>query len=343
MHSPALAQSLRAIAREGRRGFYEGAVAEDMVATLRALGGAHALEDFAGHRGQWVEPIAGAHAGLDLAEIPPNGHGVTALVILAILDRLGVKPDGPVTARRYHLLIEAARQAYRARDTFIADPEKADVPLAHLLSGALADELASRIDPDRRRADLGPVPPPPGSDTIYLSVVDRDGMAVSFINSVFWSFGSAIVSEKTGIALQNRGCGFVLSRGHRNVLAPAKRPLHTIIPAMATRNGEAEICFGVMGGAYQPVGHVTAFTNMVDFGLDPQAALDAPRCFFEGDSLVAEHGVPDDVAATLGAMGHAVVRPDEPLGGGQIIRIDRARGVLIGGSDPRKDGFVAGL
>ncbi len=339
---PQLARTLKAIAKHGRDAFYEGEVADDIVKTLKAAGSAMGAEDLARHKGQWVEPITSNYAGLDIAEIPPNGHGVTALIIMNILKRLKDRGAEAVSAQRYHLLLEAARLAYAVRDTFVADPEKADVPIGHLLSDNLADELASRIDPKKRRNELGPIPRPRTSDTIYLTVVDGDGLAVSFINSVYFSFGSAITTEKSGIWLQNRGLGFSLERGHPNVIAPGKRPLHTIIPGMALRNGKPEISFGVMGGAYQPVGHATAITNMLDYGLDSQAALDSPRAFFTPDGLALERGVPETVKRELEAMGHTCAWAEEPFGGGQIIAIDRKSGVLRGGSDPRKDGFAAG-
>lgn len=339
---PQLAKTLKAIAKHGRDAFYEGEVADDIVKTLNALGSAMSVEDLARHKGQWVEPITSNYGGLDVAEIPPNGHGVTALIIMNILKRLKDRGGEAVSAKRYHLLLEAARLAYAVRDAFVADPEKADVPISHLLSDKLADELASRIDPKKRRNELGPIPRPRTSDTIYLTVVDGDGLACSFINSVYFSFGSAITTKKTGIWLQNRGLGFSLERGHPNVIAPGKRPLHTIIPGMALRNGKPEISFGVMGGAYQPVGHATAITNMLDYGLDSQAALDAPRVFFDATGLSLERGVPETVKRDLEAMGHVCQWAEEPFGGGQIIAIDRKTGVLRGGSDPRKDGFAAG-
>jgi gamma-glutamyltranspeptidase/glutathione hydrolase len=340
---PQLARTLRAIAKHGRDAFYEGEIADDIVRTLNAGGSAMSAEDLARHKGQWVDPITADYGGLDIAEIPPNGHGVTALIIMSILKRLEDRGGEAVSAKRYHLLMEAARLAYAVRNTFVADPEKADVPIEHLLSDALADELAQRIDPRRRRDDLGPVPRPRRSDTIYLSVVDGDGLAVSFINSVYFSFGTGLTTEKTGIWLQNRGLGFSLERGHPNVIAPGKRPLHTIIPGMALRHGKPEIVFGVMGGHFQPVGHATAITNMLDHGLDAQAALDSPRVFFDPNGLALERGVPESVKRDLEGMGHTTVWAAEPFGGGQIIAIDRKTGVLRGGSDPRKDGFAAGL
>lgn len=339
---PSLAESLKAIAAGGTAAFYRGAIAADMVAELKRRGGTHELDDFAAHRSDWVTPITSNFGGLDIAEIPPNGHGVTALILLNILKRVAARGTEPFSAHRYHVQMEAARLAYAIRDAYVADPAKADVPVDFLLSDALADQLAARIDPERRRDDLGPVPRPKQSDTIYLSVVDRDGLAISFINSVYHSFGSGITTTKTGISLQNRGLGFSLMRGHPNAIAAGKRPLHTIIPGMALSGGEPEIVFGVMGGAFQPVGHAHVIANMLDYGLDPQAALDGPRVFFEDGGLMLESGVGETVARQLADMGHQVKRADEPFGGGQIIRIDRKRGVLIGGSDPRKDGFAAG-
>ena len=342
MRSPALAASLKLIAEQGPDAFYRGSLTDDMVATLRALGGAHTPEDFAAHRSDWVEPVTTPYRNFDIAEIPPNGHGITALILLGILRELGAPAADPDGAKRFHLLMESARLAYAVRDTYVADPRRAEVPVDFLLSAGLAKELAGRIDPKRRRDDLGPVPKPKGKDTIYLSVVDRDGLAISFINSIYFPFGSTITTEKTGIVLQNRGLGFSMQEGHPNAIAPGKRPLHTIIPGMALKGGEAEIVFGVMGGAFQPVGHATVMQNMLDYGLDPQSSLDAPRIFFEDGGLTAEKGVPEATKHELAAMGHTMKDADEPFGGGQIIRIDRERGVVIGGSDPRKDGFAAG-
>ncbi len=239
--------------------------------------------------------------------------------------------------------MEAARAAYAVRDRFVADPATGAVPVAHMLSDALASELASRISPDRRTADLGPVPEPKMSDTVYLAVAEDNGLAVSFINSTYQSFGSGIVTRKTGVNLQNRGYCFSLTRGHPNVIAPGKRPLHTIIPGLATRDRAPEVVFGVMGGDYQPLGHAHVLASMLEHGLDAQAALDLPRVFFDAKGLVLETGVPEAVAVQLAAMGHTIARAPEPFGGGQIIVYDRVAGVLKGASDPRKDGFAAGL
>ena len=343
MRFPALAETLKTIAKRGRDAFYSGEIAEDMVGDLRGLGGSHALDDFAAHRGEWVTPVSTGFSGLDIAEIPPNGHGITALVLLNILKHLPPRGADPLSAQRIHLLLEAARLAYAVRDRFVADPQTGHVPVEHMLSEGLARELAARIDPNRRTLDLGPIPNPNKSDTVYLAVAEASGLAVSFINSTYWSFGSGIVTRKTGVNLQNRGYCFNLTPGHPNVIAPGKRPLHTIIPGMAMRDGQPEIVFGVMGGDYQPLGHAHVLTSMLEHGLDAQAAVDLPRGFFDAQGLVLESGVPDAVAAKLADMGHPVARAPEPLGGGQIIVYDHQAGVLKGASDPRKDGFAAGL
>ena len=347
MRFPALAETFKAIASRGRDAFYSGAIAEDMVSELKALGGSHSLDDFAGHRGEWVNPIStsypAADGTLDVFELPPNGHGITALVLLNILKHLPSRGADPLSALRIHLTLEAARAAYAVRDRFVADPSTGAVPVDHMLSDDLARKLAARIDPRRRTENLGPVPEPKKSDTVYLAIAEDNGLAVSFINSTYQSFGSGIVTRMTGVNLQNRGHCFSLLRRHPNVIAPGKRPLHTIIPGLAARNGRPEIVFGVMGGDYQPLGHAHVLTSMLEHGLDAQAALDLPRVFFDAKGLVLENGVEEAVAYQLQAMGHAIAPAPEPFGGGQIIVYDHATGVLKGASDARKDGFAAGI
>jgi gamma-glutamyltranspeptidase/glutathione hydrolase len=343
MYFPALAATLRVIAEKGREGFYTGAVADDMVAELKALGGLHTAEDFANQMGSatYVDPISVTYKGIELLELPPNLHGIVALVLLKMLERLG--PLGPaVSVERYHTMMEAVRLVFAMRDTFVADPDKAKVPVDFMLSDAFADELVSRIDRRARKADLGQIPRPNGTDTIYMTVADENGMVVSFINSIFSGFGSGLASKKSGVTFHNRGQGFVLDPKHPNCIAPGKRPMHTLIPAMAMQDGKPWASFGVMGANFQPMGHVYVMTNMLDYGFDPQEALDQPRVFFEGQTLWCESTVPADVLEGLKAMGHPVaIRPD-PWGGGQIIKFDRANGTLIGASDPRKDGMAIG-
>jgi gamma-glutamyltranspeptidase/glutathione hydrolase len=341
MRFPALAETLRIIAREGRDGFYAGPVAEDIVGTLRPLGGLHTLDDFAAQQASYVEPISVAYRGVELWELPPSNQGIVALMVLKMLERTGLPPD-PVSVERYHLQLEAARLAFAMRDVFVADPDMADVPVAHLLSDAVIDGLAARVDANRRRDDLGPLPQPPGSDTVYFAIVDAQGMAVSFINSLYDDFGSGIVTEKTGITLHNRGKGFVTDPRHRNSIAPRKRPMHTLVPAMVMKGGEPHMVFGVMGAHFQPMGHAYMMTNVFHYGMDPQTAIDTPRVFFDGDTVLVEESVPEPVAAGLRALGHRVAARRMPWGGAQIVRIDREAGVLAGASDPRKDGCALG-
>jgi gamma-glutamyltranspeptidase/glutathione hydrolase len=341
MRFPALARTLRAIAKEGREGFYAGAVAEDIVAELSALGGLHTLDDFTAQRAGYVAPISVAYRGVELCELPPSNQGIVALMVLRMLERIGLPPD-PVSVERYHVQLEAARLAFAMRDTFVADPEMADVPVEHLLSDVVIDDLAARVDRRRRREDLGPLPQPPGSDTVYFAIVDENGMAVSFINSLYDDFGSGIVTSRTGVVLHNRGKGFVCDPKHRNCIGPRKRPMHTLVPAMVLKGGEPLMAFGVMGAHFQPMGHVYVMTNVFHYGMDPQEAIDAPRVFFDGDTVLVEESVPEPVVAGLKRLGHRAAARRMPWGGAQVVVIDRERGVLTGASDPRKDGCALG-
>jgi gamma-glutamyltranspeptidase/glutathione hydrolase len=341
MRFPALAETLRTVAKEGREGFYGGAVAEDMVGELGELGGLHTLEDFAAQRAGYVAPLSLAWRGVELWELPPSNQGIVALMLLRMLERIGLPAD-PVSAERYHVQLEAARLAFAARDTFVADPDMADVPVEHLLSDAVIDDLAGRVDRRRRSEVLGPLPQPPGSDTVYFAVVDESGMAVSFINSLYDAFGSGIVTRRSGIVMHNRGKGFVCDPAHRNCIAPRKRPMHTLVPAMVLKDGKPLMAFGVMGAHFQPMGHVYVMTNMFHYGMDPQEAIDAPRVFFEGDTVLVEESVPAAAVEGLSRLGHAVAVRGLPWGGAQIVHIDRDTGVLTGASDPRKDGCALG-
>jgi gamma-glutamyltranspeptidase/glutathione hydrolase len=344
---PQLAATLRAIARHGARAFYEGEIAADMVATLRARGGLHTEADFAAglDAPAFVEPIRIGWRGYEVWQCPPNGSGLIVLMLLGILGGWDPAPDGPLGVTRLHRHLEAARLAYRDRDAFIADPSQVAVPVGRLTDPAYLAALRGLIRDDRALRDLpraGEAELPAHRDTVYLCVVDRDGNACSLINSLFHSFGSGIVAERSGVMLQNRGLGFRLERGHPNCIAPFKRPLHTIIPGMLTKDGEAVMPFGVMGGHFQPMGQTLFLTNHIDYGLDVQEALDLPRLMAFGGKVEVEGGVPLTVLDQLARLGHEIERAAAPLGGGQAIRIDRARGCLIGGSDPRKDGCALG-
>ena len=339
---PLLAETLKALARDGRDAFYTGAIAEEVVAYLRGLGGLHTLDDFADHRSDYVTPIRTTYRGYEVVQIPPNGQGITVLLMLNILAGYPLGDLDPLGVERLHLEAEATRLAYRARDTLIGDPSQADVPVERLLSADYAERLRCQISPDRAMGDLGASNFPVHPDTVYLTVVDRDRNAVSFINSLFNSFGSGLVAPRSGFLLQNRGAGFVVAAGHANCIGPGKRPLHTIIPGMVQKDGRAVLSYGVMGGYYQPVGHTHLLTNIIDYGMDVQEGLDLARAFHVGGDLLLERGIGDAAAHGLAALGHRVGRNKYPHGGGQAIWIDWENGALIGGSEPRKDGIALG-
>jgi gamma-glutamyltranspeptidase/glutathione hydrolase len=340
MSYPALARTLRTIAEGGRDAFYTGPIAKDMVACLQKRGSLLTLEDFAATGSSWVEPISTEFAGTEVLELPPNGQGLAVLIALNILNHFGLKALDPQGSARRHLEIEAIKLAWELRNRHIADPEFADIPLDHLLSPKLSAKLAGMISQTNCldiRAAL------PSSDTVYLTVVDQNRMAVSFINSIYWSFGAGLVTPETGITFHNRGAGFVTTPGHPNCIGPAKRPLHTIIPAMTRKGGRIGMSFGVMGGNYQPMGHVTVLVNRLIYGMDPQEALDFPRCQPEDGNVLYECTMPPAVIRDLEALGHRIVPSPDPLGGGQIIDLTYQNGVLWGGSDHRKDGFALGF
>ena len=337
---PGNAEVLRRIADEGRDGFYSGEVAEDMCAALNAAGGVHSLEDFAATACTIGDPISGTYKGRELLEHPPNGQGVTAHLLLNILSHFDLAAMDPFGAERIHIEAEAAKLAYDARNRFLADADHM-TRLDHLQSPETAARLAALIDPKRAMVSAATLSEEVHRETIYITVVDRDRMAVSLIYSIFNSFGSGIASDKFGILFQNRGAGFTLAEGHPNEMAGGKRPMHTIIPGMLVEEGRVAMPFGVMGGQYQPNGHARVLTNMIDFGMDPQAALDAPRSFADGSKLRLERGHDEAVFAKLAEMGHEIEVPNAPIGGAQAIRIHQ-NGVLEGASDPRKDGCAIG-
>ena len=336
--APGQAEVLRRVARQGRTGFYAGEVAEDMVASLQALGGQHTLEDFAATSCTYDDPISGHYRGVDLVEHPPNGQGATAILMLNILSHFDLAAMEPFGAMRAHIEAEAAKLAYDARNRFIAETAPR---LDHMLAPETAARLAALIDPKRAMVAAAPMTEAVHKDTVYITVVDRDRMAVSLIYSIFWGFGSGLASQKFGINFQNRGAGFNLKAGHPNEAGGGKRPMHTIIPGMLRKDGKVIMPFGVMGGAYQPCGHARFVTNMVDFGLEAQAAIDAPRCFSGAEGMMMETGYAAQVRAELATMGHDVKLSPEPIGGAQSILIDDS-GILIGASDSRKDGCALG-
>ncbi|WP_163848378.1 gamma-glutamyltransferase family protein [Pseudooceanicola aestuarii] len=337
---PGQAEVLRRLAAMGPQAFYEGEVADDILSALQALGGPHTAADLANTRAEFTDPVQGHYQGLDVVEHPPNGQGATAILLLNILSQFDIAGMDPWGTARAHIEAEATKLAYDARNRLLSDPDYGD-GAAVMMDPATARDLAAQIDP---KGVLPPFPPASGAahkDTVYITVVDRDRMAVSLIYSVFHSFGSGIGTEKFGLSLQNRGTGFNLIPGHPNELAPGKRPVHTIIPGMIKQEGRVTMPFGVMGGAYQATGHARFVSNLIDFGLSPQQAIDAPRAFAADGQLQVERGYADKIRQELAELGHDVTIPDVPIGGAQAIRINDD-GMLEAGSDHRKDGCALG-
>ena len=345
MHrQPRLARTLQMVADNGREAFYTGDLAQDMVDYLQSLGGLHTMEDFSKSIGNYVKPISTEFRGHTVWECPPNGQGIIALLLLNIMS--GFKTDGidPNSAERLHQEIEAGRLAYQDRNVFVADPAGAEVPIEFLLSQAHAEDLRSHIDQNKGMDPLPPVSLPKHEDTVYITVVDKDRNACSFINTLFHNFGAGLMAPKSGVTFTNRTQGFVIEPGHRNCIAPGKRPMHTIIPGMVSKDGKVVMPFGVMGGHYQAFGHMQFLTKFFDFDKDIQEAQDMPRIFpLTGSRQVEVEGtVPQDTIEELRKLGHEPVRPAKPIGGSQAIWIDWDQGILTGGSEPRKDGCALG-
>ena len=338
---PLLGQRLREIARDGAEAFYLGRTAQSLVKRLNGLGGLHTLDDFAAglDGADYVTPISAAYRDHDILECPPNGHGLAALMIVNILSHFDFA--GMDEADRIHLHAEATKLAYHHRDALLCDPAAGATPVEELLSEAVAKTLVSRIDMGRAGAPAL-WSEPEHKDTVYLCVVDRDGNAISFINSIFHAFGSTRFDPETGIMLHSRGASFRLIEGHPNAIAPGKRPMHTIIPGMVRRDGQTIAPFGVMGGHYQAAGHAQFLSNRLDLGLDVQAAIDAPRSFAFDCVLEVEPTIKAAVIAELARRGHRISPRTSPMGGAQAIWIDHVRGVLCAGSDGRKDGVALG-
>lgn len=338
---PKLGATLRRIALDSAKGFYAGPVAADLVARLQALGGRHTEADFAAARADYVTPIATDYRGHRVFECPPNGQGVIALMILNILS--GYELRGLDSVARTHLLAEATKQAYCQRDQLLSDPAAMAVTTEQLLSEETAAALRAAISPEQaaeaRALDLLGAE---HRDTVCLSVVDGEGNAISFINSLFHGFGSCVVGPESGVVLNNRASSFRLEEGHVNALAPGKRPMHTIIPGMVFRDGKAVLPFGVMGGHYQATGHAAFLSAVIDEELGLQAAIERPRSFAHDGVLTLETRYSREEAAALRRLGHEVVFADSPLGGAQAIAIDSEKRTLVAASDPRKDGCALG-
>ncbi len=341
---PVLARTLECIASEGRDGFYKGRVADDIIAKLRSIGGQHTEDDFAAAVGEYVAPIKTSFRGYNIWECPPNGQGMIALQLLNIMSGIETFGDDPLNPDRMHYEIEAGRLAYRDRATCLADPAYYEVPVETIISQDYAANLRDMIDPRRALKELPPSPLSAQKSTVYITVVDGERNACSFINTLYYGFGSGIMAPKSGVLLQNRGMGFVIDPSHPNRVEPGKRPLHTIIPAIAACEGRAVMPFGVMGGEYQAFGHMQLLTRMFDYGLNIQMAQDIARFFpdpFE-EKVEVESQIPNTTRQMLIERGHNIVPAQRPIGGSQAIWIDWEQGILTGGSDPRKDGCAIG-
>ncbi len=340
---PGQAEVLRRIVRDGREAFYSGEVAEDMLAALKKAGGAHTAEDFAETEASWNTPISGPYRERTLIEHPPNGQGAVAILLAGILAEFDMSSLDPTGLERFHIQAEATKLAYDARNRLLADPDYMTA-LDRFLDPAMAKRLAGMIDPGRAIQDIARTTEAVHKDTILITVVDRDGMSVSFIYSLFANYGAGVASDKFGIVFHNRGSGFNLIPGHPNEIGPRKRPMHTIIPAMSGVGGKTDLVFGVMGGQYQACGHAHVLGNLVDHGMDLQEALDAPRAFADpvSGNLNLERSISDGVRTGLADRGHKIGEPPTAIGGAQAIQMDHSRGILIGASDPRKDGLAIG-
>jgi gamma-glutamyltranspeptidase/glutathione hydrolase len=344
-----LARTFRTLARDGRDAFYRGEISRAIADYCRQNGGFITQEDLAPQKAEWVEPISTNYRGYTVYECPPNGQGLTALLTLNILEGFDLASLAREPDRYYHTLIEATKLAFADRNTYIADPAFVKVPVGQLLSKEYAARRRTLIDPGKAMADAAPGTILDNGDTTYLTVVDKDRNAVSFINSLFEVFGSGVVAGDTGIVFQDRGCGFSLDPAHPNRLEPGKRPFHTIIPAMVFKDGKLLMSFGVMGGNIQPQGHVQVLANLIDLGMSLQQAIDAPRFrFMGGNKLLLEDELTEAVINRLIERGHVRTVPSGggslrgSMGGGQAIMLDWATGTLMGASDPRKDGMAMG-
>lgn len=339
---PDLAYTLCALAQDGRDAFYCGEIANQIAIHAYKTGGFITKQDLANHTSTWDEPLATSYHDVTMYECPPNGQGIVALEALNLLEGFALRDMEHNSAEYLHLIIESLKLAFADAFAHVADPQWVPVPAAQMLDKTYAAQRRARIDP--AHAMQIPQTGIKGSDTVYLSVVDKERNCVSFINSLYDSFGSGIVIPGTGICLHNRGANFSLDPQSPNALAPNKRPYHTIIPAMAFKNNLPWLSFGVMGGFMQPQGHVQVLLNQYDFNMDPQRALDAPRVRVYADGAVAlEDAFDNDTRLGLAARGHKLVQTEAgEFGGGQIILLDPETGALAAGSDPRKDGCAVG-
>ena len=344
LKQPKLAKTLEEIALNGREGFYSGWVADDILKKLKSMGGHHTNYDFENAISNYVNPIKTNFRGYDVWECPPNGQGIIALLLLNIMSGVETFGDNPLSIERVHAEIEAGKLAYNERSIYLADPEFSEVPVKKLLSSSFAENLRKKIKSSTVLKKPWFSELPEHKSTVYITVVDKDRNACSLINTIFHSFGSGILCPESGVILQNRGMGFVVNPEHPNCIEPLKRPLHTIIPGMMTKDSKTIMSFGVMGGEYQAFGHMQFLTRLIDYNFNIQAAQDLPRFFPDpfSDRIDLENSIPHNIKNELTKLGHNVSYSVKPIGGSQAIWIDPYTNHLIGGSDPRKDGCAIG-
>jgi gamma-glutamyltranspeptidase len=349
LSNPGLANTLRSIARDGRDAFYRGEIAEEIVRSIHELGGILTQEDFATHYSDWVNPITTTYRGYTICEMPPNTQGFSVLQILNLLEGFDLQAIGHGTADYYHLIVEATKAAFADRDRWLTDPDFVQIPIDRLIDKAYAEERRQQIDLTKANPYQ---PGAVGGDTTFSAVVDAEGNAVAMIQSLYFDYGCGIVAGETGVVLQNRGAFFSLDETHANGLQPGKRTFHTLIPAMALNaKGKLELVFGTMGGEGQPQTQVAMLTRVIDYGFDPQTAIDLPRWLYgrtwgaESSALSLEGRIEAGIADELAKRGHPVTVIDEwaeQMGHAHMIRIDPTTGILQGGCDPRSDGIAAG-
>jgi len=350
MKNPTLAQTFRELIEHGKTGFYEGRIAEAIIEIIHTFGGVMSLDDLKNHHNTFDLPISTNYNGVNVYEIPPNGQGITALIALNILEEFDIASMRHSSVEHLHLMIESMRIAFADTRWYVADPDVVNLPIKELISKEYSSERRKLINLDRATIDVQKGSPVASSDTVYFSVADGEGNACSFINSNYMGFGTGLIPRRCGFTLQNRGANFSLMPEHPNVLAPNKRPYHTIIPGMATKDNELYASFGVMGGFNQPQGHVQVILNMIDFGMNPQEALNAPRFSIRdgtsGGKVALEEGIDKSTMSALSRMGHEITPTSgfarSVFGRGQIITRNPKNGVLCGGSSPRADGLSIG-
>tara|TARA_Y100000590_G_scaffold272890_1_gene306401 strand:- start:2950 stop:4536 length:1587 start_codon:yes stop_codon:yes gene_type:complete len=337
-----LANSIKAIGKKGLKAFYSGDIAKDMVETLQSVGGLHTMEDFYNQQTIISKTIKSKFKDFYIHQCPPNGPGVTVLMMIKLLEKFNFNNIEPNSFERYHLQTEITKICYEEKENKLGDPNFSNININELLTDNFINMLFKKIDMNKVYNPLTSyITAHP--DTVYLTVIDKDLNAISFINSICYAFGSGITSNKTGILFQNRGVNFRLEENHPNVVMGNKKPLHTIIPGLLTDlNNNTIFSFGVMGGQYQPIGQTHVLQNIYDFKMNVQEAIDFPRAFMINGNLKLEKNVPNNTFKALEKLGHNVIYEKDSIGGGQGILIDRSSGVLIGGSDPRKDGLALG-